>query len=597
LATVGSDRHDDVRGAGPRALVAGLEERHVSATAAEEDHGPTISRWSQALATQVGRSARGPLLTLQIPLAATVSLVVLLFAATAPGYLTTPTFALGVALVFGGCVHARWAPTVLTTHRWAPVVVCLVDFTGIGLLRYGTHMEFGVLGVLCVFPAAWLAHTYLWRGAALAAVSTIAVTIVPELASAVALTLHVNVRLLMLPLVVIVVAVAVVVITEHTSHQEMVLQREHARLDAALTESESTSLLLDAMLESLDTGLLAVDSAGEIIRANTTDRDLYALTLPSPDGTSGARAVFAADRTSPLSRDRLPAEMARRGEGATGQLMWLGVPSGPQRAISANIVRIVDSSGVDRGALVASHDVTELMEAIETKDRFVGTVSHELRTPLTSIMGYLELIADDDATGDNPLSEETRGYVAVARRNAEQLLSLVSDLLTTAQIDSGALRLTTDATTLSSLVADAVEAARPRFAEAQITLTSTVVPTVVQDVDRRRMAQVVENLLSNALKYTPAGGTVTVTTSTVLGSSVLTVTDTGIGMSRADLGKMFTKFFRAESARRAGIQGFGLGLVICRAIVEAHGGKLRIDSTLGRGTKVSAVLPVEVAED
>lgn len=569
----------------------------MSRTAVAAEHGPTISRWSQALATQVGRSARGPLLTLQIPLAATVSLVVLLFAATAPRYLTTPTFALGVALVFGGCAYARWAPTALTTHRWAPVVVCLVDFTAIGLLRYGTHMEFGVLGVLSVFPAAWLAHIYLWRGAALATVSTVAVTIVPELASAVALTLHVGVRVLLLPVIVAVVTVAVVVITEHTSHQERVLQREHARLDAALTESESTSLLLDAMLESLDTGLLAVDSAGKIIRANTTDRDLYALTLPSADGTSGARAVFAADRTSPLDREKIPSEMARRGEGATGQLMWLGVPSGPQRAISANIVRIVDSGGVDRGALVASHDVTELMEAIETKDRFVGTVSHELRTPLTSIMGYLELIAEDDSTGDNPLSEETREYVGIARRNAEQLLSLVSDLLTTAQIDSGALRLTTDVTTLSSLVADAVEAARPRFVEAGITLTSTVVPTVVQDVDRRRMAQVIENLLSNALKYTPAGGTVTVTTSTVLGSSVMTVSDTGIGMSRADLGKMFTKFVRAESARTARIQGFGLGLVICRAIVEAHGGKLRIDSTLGRGTKVSAVLPVGVTED
>ncbi|ACZ20759.1 signal transduction histidine kinase [Sanguibacter keddieii DSM 10542] len=569
----------------------------MSRTAVAAEHGPTISRWSQALATRVGRSARGPLLTLQIPLAATVSLVVLLFAATAHRYLTTPTFALGVALVFGGCAYARWAPAARTNHRWAPVVVCLVDFTAIGLLRYGTHMEFGVLGVLSVFPAAWLAHTYLWRGAALATVSTIAVTIVPELASAVALNLHVGVRVLLLPLIVAVVTVAVVVITEHTSHQERVLQREHARLDAALTESESTSLLLDAMLESLDTGLLAVDSAGKIIRANTTDRDLYALTLPSDDGTSGARAVFAADRTSPLTREKIPSEMARRGEGATGQLMWLGLPSGPQRAISANIVRIVDSGGVDRGALVASHDVTELMEAIETKDRFVGTVSHELRTPLTSIMGYLELIAEDDSTGDNPLSEETREYVGIARRNAEQLLSLVSDLLTTAQIDSGALRLTTDVTTLSSLVADAVEAARPRFVEAGITLTSTVVPTVVQDVDRRRMAQVIENLLSNALKYTPAGGTVTVTTSTVLGSSVMTVSDTGIGMSRADLGKMFTKFFRAESARTARIQGFGLGLVICRAIVEAHGGKLRIDSTLGRGTKVSAVLPVGVTED
>jgi len=387
--------------------------------------------------------------------------------------------------------------------------------------------------------------------------------------------------------------VAVVVITEHTAHQERELQREHARLDAALTESESTSLLLDAMLESLDTGLLAIDSTGETIRMNTTTRELYDLALPS----TGARAVFAADRTSPLGRELMPAALAQRGEQATGRLMWFGLPSGRQRAISANIVRIVDSAGVDRGALVAHHDVTELMEAIESKDRFVGTVSHELRTPLTSIMGYLELIAEDDSSGDHPLSPETREYVSIARRNAEQLLSLVSDLLTTAQIDSGALRLTTDETCLSTLVSEAVEAARPRFDEAQIRLTTNVVPTVPQEIDRRRMAQVIENLLSNALKYTPAGGSVTVATSTVLDASVLTVSDTGIGMSRADLGKMFTKFFRAESARQNRIQGFGLGLVICRAIVEAHGGKLRIDSALGRGTKVSAVLPVGVVED
>lgn len=569
----------------------------MSGLATAADAAPTISRWSRTLATTVVRSARGPLLTLQIPLAGVVSLIVLLFAATAPTLLTHPATILAIALVYGGCAYSRWSPSMREQSRWAPVVVCLVDFAAVGLLRYGTHMEFGVIGVLCIFPAAWMAHTYLWRGAMLAGVATIAVTIIPELASEVALTVHVGVRVLLLPLITGVVTVAVVVITEHTSHQGRELQREHTRLDAALTESESTSLLLDAMLESLDTGLLAVDSTGEVIRVNTTTRELYAQTLPSSEGMREARAVFAADRTSPIPYDKLPSSIARQGEQASGRLMWFGLPSGRQRAISANIVRIVDAGGVDRGALVAYHDVTELMEAIEAKDRFVGTVSHELRTPLTSIMGYLELIAEDDAAGENPLSEETREYVAIARRNAEQLLSLVSDLLTTAQIDSGALRLTTDELTLSTLVSDAVEAARPKFAEAQITLTAAVVPTVPQHIDRRRMGQVIDNLLSNALKYTPAGGTVTVTTSTVLDSSVITVSDTGIGMSRTDLGKMFTKFFRAESARQNRIQGFGLGLVICRAIVEAHGGKLRIDSTLGRGTKVSAVLPVGVIED
>lgn len=569
----------------------------MSGSAAVVGRRPTISLWSSTLASTVSRSTGGPLLTLQLPLTGVVALVVALFAVAAPQILVQPAFALAVVLIVGGCAYARWAPPERRGARWAPVVVCLVDFAAVGLLRYSTHMEFGVIGVLCVFPAAWLAHVYLWRGAALAGLATVAVTIVPELATQVALTVHVGVRVILLPVIVGVVTVAVVVITEHTAHQERVLQDEHARLDAALTESESTSLLLDAMLESLDTGLLAVDSTGEIIRVNTTTRELYALTLPSTDGATGARAVFAADRTSPLARDKLPSELARRGEQATGRLMWFGLPSGRQRAISANIVRIVDSGGVDRGALVAYHDVTELMEAIETKDRFVGTVSHELRTPLTSIMGYLELIAEDDASGDYPLSAETREYVSIARRNAEQLLSLVSDLLTTAQIDSGALRLTVDETSLSTLVADAVEAARPRFEEAQIRLTASVVPTVPQEIDRRRMAQVIENLLSNALKYTPAGGSVTVETSTVLDASVLTVSDTGIGMSRADLGKMFTKFFRAESARQNRIQGFGLGLVICRAIVEAHGGRLRIDSSLGRGTKVSAVLPVGVVED
>lgn len=554
---------------------------------------PGISRWSSALASLVQRSSGGSLLTLQVPLTVVVGLIVTLFAVAASQILVHPAIVLAVVLIVSGCAYAWWAPPQRVRSRWVPVVICLVDFAAIGLLRYGTHLEFGILGVLSVFPAAWLAHTYLWRGAALAGVATIAVAVVPEIASTSALTVHVGVRLILLPLIVAAVIVAVVVITEHTAFQERELQREHARLDAALTESESTSLLLDAMLESLDTGLLAIDSSGETIRMNTTTRELYDLSLPS----TGARAVFAADRTSPLGRELMPAALAQRGEQATGRLMWFGLPSGRQRAISANIVRIVDAGGVDRGALVAHHDVTELMEAIEAKDRFVGTVSHELRTPLTSIMGYLELIAEDDSSGDHPLSDETREYVSIARRNAEQLLSLVSDLLTTAQIDSGALRLTTDETSLSTLVAEAVDAARPRFDEAKITLSASVVPTVPQEIDRRRMAQVIENLLSNALKYTPAGGSVTVTTSTVLDSSVLTVSDTGIGMSRADLGKMFTKFFRAESARQNRIQGFGLGLVISRAIVEAHGGKLRIDSALGRGTKVSAVLPVGAVED
>ena len=228
----------------------------------------------------------------------------------------------------------------------------------------------------------------------------------------------------------------------------------------------------------------------------------------------------------------------------------------------------------------------QLVELDTLKDEFVSNISHELRTPLTSISGYVELMLEDEQ------DDQKRSYLAIVDRNAERLLGLVSDLLFSARLQDGKLELERSDVDLRRLVLQAVESARPRAEAAGVGLEVTAGQVPAISGEAARLAQLLDNLVSNAIKFTPPGGRVDVALSAQGGLVHFEVSDTGIGISEQERERLFERFFRSQSALERQIQGTGLGLYISKAIVEAHGGRIGVDGTAGEGTTFVVDLPI-----
>jgi signal transduction histidine kinase len=231
-----------------------------------------------------------------------------------------------------------------------------------------------------------------------------------------------------------------------------------------------------------------------------------------------------------------------------------------------------------------------LRELDRLKDEFIALVSHELRTPLTSIRGYTELLLDGEAGN---LTDEQRRFLGVVERNSHRLLHLVGDLLFLAQVEAGKLVLDVGALDLSAVASESVETARPQAEAKEITLTLATGPVPLIAGDRARMAQLLDNLISNAIKFTPQGGRVDVRVRSLHDQAVLEVRDSGMGIPADEQEFLFERFFRTSNATEHAIQGTGLGLAISKAIVEAHSGRITVTSEEGAGTTFQVALPLQ----
>ena len=257
---------------------------------------------------------------------------------------------------------------------------------------------------------------------------------------------------------------------------------------------------------------------------------------------------------------------------------------GISRDITAQI-RAESALARQAGELGAQNE--RLLELDRLKDEFVALVSHELRTPLTSIIGYIQLLRDERATG-----MDTDHFAEVIERNAERLLRLVGDLLFLSQMQSGQLALEVRDTDLAAIAADAVEEVRPAAERKHIDLTLSVAPIPHLAVDPTRMAQLLGNLVANAVKFTPEDGKIDVSLAAEGNEAVLSVADTGIGIPAGDRERIFERFFRSVAATERVIPGSGLGLTISKAIVDAHQGTLAVRSDEGHGSTFTVRLPL-----
>jgi PAS domain S-box-containing protein len=245
----------------------------------------------------------------------------------------------------------------------------------------------------------------------------------------------------------------------------------------------------------------------------------------------------------------------------------------------------------DREALLSQAQVQNerLRELDRVKDEFIALVSHELRTPLTSIRGYLELLTED--AEDAGMRSEQQAWLQVIDRNAERLVALVEDLLLSAQAHAGSLALARVEFDVASVLRQCALACAPAAAARGVELSCAADPDLHVSGDPVRISQVIDNLVSNSLKFTPAGGRVDLH-GTRDGDHVrIEVADTGMGVPAEAQGLLFDRFFRTAQAQSDAIAGAGLGLSIAKAIVEAHHGRISFTSAEGEGTTFVVELP------
>jgi signal transduction histidine kinase len=264
-------------------------------------------------------------------------------------------------------------------------------------------------------------------------------------------------------------------------------------------------------------------------------------------------------------------------------------PPGSRRLLARWSAPLQDGGGVDGGRIVVLRDVTAERQSERLKDEVLALVSHELRTPLTSVVGYVDLVLD----GPDELPPDVRRFLEVVERNARRLLRLVGDLLFVAQAEAGLLELGRTEVDLGAIASDAVEAARPEAERAGATLVLDAEPVRTFIGDRDRCAQVLDNLISNAVKFAGEGGHIQVTVAERGQAAVLEVADDGPGIPVEEQATVFERFVRASNAATAAVPGAGLGLTVAKTIVEGHGGTIAVLGAPGAGTTMQVSLPLE----
>jgi signal transduction histidine kinase len=555
----------------------------------------------------------------QLPLTVVfiISLLVLLFV---PGIQVTSLLmaTVGIGLLFAVTVLSAIFTVLPRFDRWA-LLIPMLDFFAVGTFRAGTGGILSLFGAMVVLPVVWVAAEKGRRYILISIAGTVVALILPYAVGATEFTSASDVvRWTFSPIVYLFVAAIINELARqsraqlHSIHslvdeKERMLQRtfEYA---SQLEESEAKFRAADRMFRGVwaavtEQSVVGTDVTGLIDAWNPGATRMLGISWEETEGKRYVYDFHLQDELEDHARElNYPpgatvlnpgfsalVETARLGAAESREWTYVR-DDGTTFPVSLSVTQRVDESGEIVGYLFVAADVTQAREVARLKDEFVGLISHELRTPLSSILGYLELLRDDDM---NPLSDEQEQYLGVAERNAHRLLRLVGDLLFTAQVESGKFPLDLKDVDLEHIVTAAVESARPAATAAGITVIENVVDsTPVTHGDPVRLGQVCDNLISNAIKFTPKGGTVTVLLSKTEKDAVITVRDTGMGIAASELDQLFSRFFRATTATRNAVPGVGLGLTITKAIVTAHHGEMGVSSEEGVGTEFSVTLPL-----
>lgn len=330
-----------------------------------------------------------------------------------------------------------------------------------------------------------------------------------------------------------------------------------------------------AILTAMQDGLLVVDSQGRLALMNPAFRELFGV---GEDSLGGPLLESVRDPAV----ERIVGETLRLRKPSQGELM-IG-----RREFQMTSVPMGADNGSVSGAVILFHDISALKQADEVRRDFVANVSHELRTPLSILRGYIETMLDDPKMSRG----ETTRILEVMDQHSKRLGLLANDLLTLAKLESGTSTLQPSEIDLLRFLSDLVRDWGKKLG------TKNLEPVVeVADdcstirADEERLREVFDNLLDNAVKYSSDGGSVRLATEQSNGEIILTVSDSGVGIGRDDLPRIFERFYRADKARSRELGGTGLGLSIVKHIVQLHGGRVEAESQVGKGTTIRVILP------
>ncbi|MBU1878132.1 MAG: response regulator, partial [Chloroflexi bacterium] len=375
------------------------------------------------------------------------------------------------------------------------------------------------------------------------------------------------------------------------------VQSQTDRLGRLLALQEAEASKTRSILESIADGVVFSDADGQIVLTNVATEEILGTPAAQMQGRDVRDLVLLAEpEDRPVWLAVLDTLMASRNRGAVetaAERLTLRIANRVANVHLSPVVTGTNQVGevLFLGVVMVFRDVTRETEADRLKNEFVATVSHELRTPLTSIRGYVDLILDGDV-GD--VSDDVSEYLQVVKSNSNRLTALINNLLDISRIEEGRTRFDLATVDVAALAQDAAERFRAEAEEKNLMLRVSVpVEPLIVQADTTKLVQVLDHLISNAVKYTPPAGEVTVTVQAHGNRVQLDVTDTGIGIAPQDQDKLFTRFFRAEHPDVEFAGGTGLGLSIAKAVVEAHGGKIWAASPgSGQGSTFSFTIPL-----
>jgi len=337
------------------------------------------------------------------------------------------------------------------------------------------------------------------------------------------------------------------------------LQQERAQLEALLNASSDATV--------------AIDTDGRVVYLNDAARNIFAPDAEEPQGRQFIEVVRDHDLNDLL------VAAARRGERSVSVVAY----GQAQRWIQATAVPI--QGGGDWAALAVFHDLTEVRRLDSMRRDFISNVSHELRTPLAGIRAAAETLREG-ALDDKPAAQEFLGHI---QRETDRMTQLVEELLELSRIESGAAPLNFAPLDVAALVRDTVSRFAQQAERAGIAIAADAPPSeLLITGDAERLERALGNLVANALKFTPEGGSITVGAAADGADAVISVRDTGIGMEAEQQARVFERFYKADRGRGSGT---GLGLAIVKHIVQAHQGSVSVESRPGRGSTFTARLP------
>jgi len=469
-------------------------------------------------------------------------------------------------------------------------VVAIADIVVVAIYSDALFDVLPGVVILIVFPVLWLCYAFRWPLLLLGIAGAFVVTIFP-FAHAGALPDGPAEwgSVLLLPAAASLLAVAVHVAVVHLRQQQQRVRAVTAELRASLAEVRDRDITTRAVLDTVDAGISLYDASGTVLLTNALAIPQLS-TGPHPSATQIADEsdVFEEDRTTRMPLGDQIVARAARGELVTRRTFWVG-EGAQQRAVVATSQYVRRASGDLIGTVVATHDVTQLAEAIRSRDDFLATISHELKTPLTSILGYLDILEDRSEIADAGLARELNAI----QRNSLRLHKLISALITTAKQNVSVDRRPYD---VAKLVENAVNSAQAEANKVSVALVAQAEAGSIAEIDADHINSVLDALVANGLMFTPSGGTITVSAQSADSVIVIRVVDTGIGISAEDLPRVFDRFFRAASSRTNVVPGSGLGLTAAKVVVEAHRGTIAVASVQGEGTTVEVRLPVLSAD-